>query len=73
MNQDSLEAGRRVLDQLRHITDVVESWVANLGSDPWPGRRDEAITLNSRAQRALQDARTEIGSLVAVLAQDVAP
>lgn len=73
MNADVLAAGKDFASQLRRLTDTASEWVADLGPDPWPGRRDEAMIHHSRLQRALQEARTEAAELTVILAQDTVP
>ena len=73
MNGSVLERGQALNARLRDLTDTASGWVADLGADPWPGRRSEALRVHDRLQRALQDAREAAGELVVILAQDVAP
>ena len=73
MNADILAAGKSFNTSLRALSDAASSWVEDLGPDPWPGRRDQALQLHDQLQHQLQEARTTAGSLTVVIAQDVAP
>jgi SHS2 domain-containing protein len=69
MNMEILAAGRR-LDATIEDTSMAVRELAIDVQDTWPGRRAEAELHANRVARALQDARAELGVLIAVLAQD---
>lgn len=72
MNAEVLASGRQLDGSIADVAIDVRKLVADL-TDAWPGRREEAEIYASRVARSLQDARADLGVLVAVLAQDVAP
>lgn len=72
MNDATLAAGQRLDAELAAVETAVRAAVVDV-LETWPGRRNEALIYSDRVLEALQEARTDLGVLIGVLAQDVAP
>jgi hypothetical protein len=72
VNEQTLAAGAVLDAELARIEAAVRTSSADV-PDIWPGRRNEALIHAERALEAIETARAEVGALIVVLAQDVAP